>query len=330
MSRSPAPAMALRARSSRTRAVRALAAAVPTLLLAGTSHAWLGGFEAGDGYLPFLNMTQNYNAGQFGPNGGYGGGSAVITPGTGLWSAINGGFFSPGGAVSYATGHQNFDRLHVNSGGAFGLPSDQALVFTTGHEGWGGPALKYKYLLDAPDLGGTAPAATGSSVIKLSFWVRGQLYGTNIGGQVPNGYIGNEITFEDTAGNVGVRLALTERASGDTVTYWDGTSMVESAIVGATGVYDQWSLTLDLANDTFSASYFQFATSTNYAFVTNQPMQNAMSAFTAMTFRSSDGINNAKLNSVDDFSFHVDRIPTPGAAGLFASAALFASRRRRR
>jgi len=43
------------------------------LACASNAPAWLGGFEPADGYQPFLNMVQNYNAGQYGPNGGYGG-----------------------------------------------------------------------------------------------------------------------------------------------------------------------------------------------------------------------------------------------------------------
>ena len=92
------------------------AATAVTLLCTSNAHAWLGGFENNDGYQPFLNMVQNYNAGHYGPNSGYGGGPVAITPNTDFWTAIQGGFGS-GSNISYVTGHQNYDRTYVNSGG---------------------------------------------------------------------------------------------------------------------------------------------------------------------------------------------------------------------
>src|SRR5437762_10094821 len=57
---------------SRRTLVSLAAAAAGTLLCTSNAHAWLGGFENNDGYQPFLNMVQNYNAGHYGPNSGYG------------------------------------------------------------------------------------------------------------------------------------------------------------------------------------------------------------------------------------------------------------------
>lgn len=316
-----------RALTSRS-VVRTCVPVFSAVALTTSAHAWIGGFEPADGYQGFLNMTQNYNAGQYGPNGGYGGSAAPIAPNSGLWKAITGGFFS-GGSVSYATGHANFDRVWVNSGGTSGSAADQGLVLTTGHEGWAANPLKYSYSLDSADLGGTAPAATGSSVVKMSFWTMGQLFGATTGGSVPNGYYGNEITFEDSLGNVGFRLGLTERASGDKVTYWDGSTLVESTLIGSSSRFDRWDVTLDLASDTFSANYFQFTTSTTFNLAVNQPMQNAMNNFTEMTFRTSPGVMNSKLNAVDDFAFHVDRVPAPSSAAILALGSVVAMRRRR-
>ena len=224
----------------------------------GAAHAHLGGFEYKDGYQPFLNMVQNYNAGQFGLNSGYVAMAPVaITPSTGLWHNIAGGFFS-GSSVSYATGHQNLDRTWINSNNTFGQASDQSLVLTTGHQGTGGPALKYKYDVDASDLGGVNPLSTGSAIVTVSFWARGFLDG----GMVGTGYFGNEITFEDSVGNIGFRLGQTKTSGGDMVTYWNGTSMQVSSINGVSNYYDRWDLTFDIATDTVSANYYQFATNT--------------------------------------------------------------------
>lgn len=301
------------------------AAALATMLAASVSQAHLGGFENKDGYQAFLNMVQNYNAGQYGLSSGYVAMSPVaITPSTGLWHNINGGFFS-GGSVSYATGHQNFDRTWVNSNFTSGLASDQGLVLTTGHEGLAGPALKYKYDVDSQDLLGVNPLATGAAIVDVTFWNRGNLDPSLVG----PGYFGNEISFEDSAGNVGFNLGLTKTSGGDMITYWDGTNMLVSSINGFSSKYDRWDISLDIQNDTFSASYFQFATSTSFTLVTGAAMSSAMADFSHITFRSTPGVNNSKLWAVDDFSFRTN-IPTPGAAALLGLGGFAAVSRRRR
>ncbi|MBX3351877.1 MAG: hypothetical protein KF684_03000 [Phycisphaeraceae bacterium] len=290
---------------ARTRPRRATSLAALALLASAASHAHLGGFEAADGYAPFLNMVQNYNAGQYGTVCGLGGSQTPITPNTGLWEALAGGFFS-GGSVSYATGHSWYDRTWVNSGGTSGAASDQALVLTTGHEGWGGPALKYKYTLDSCDLNGCDPADTAGRIVKVSFWVCAQLAGPELGGQIPNGYFGDEIAFLDSSGNIGFMLGLTQRATGDRVTYWNGSSMFESTIVAANNRYDRWDITLDTGANTISADYYSFIANNTTTVLTNVPMMANMNDFAAMTFRTSPGENNWKLMSVDDFVFDFD------------------------
>jgi MYXO-CTERM domain-containing protein len=290
----------------------------------GIAQAHLGSFELQDGYQPFLNMVQNYNAGQYGTNSGYMAMAPVaITPSTGLWHNINGGF-SSGGATSYATGHQWYDRTWVNSGGTSGKLADQALVLTTGHQGLTGPALKYKYDIDSQDLGGVNPLATGGAVVTMSFWVRGFLDG----GLVGNGYFGNEITFEDSLGNVGFSLGHTKTSGGDMVTCWNGASMAVSSITGSMSFYDRWDLVFDLGNNTVSASYYQFITNTSTTLASGVAMQNALADFSHMTFRTSPGVTNGKYFSVDDFTFTTN-VPTPGAAALAGFAGLGLARRRR-
>lgn len=308
----------------RSRAMVAATAAVGAI--SGTCHAWLGGFEAADGYQDFLNMVQNYNAGQYGVNSGYGPGSpTAITPGTGLWSAINGGFFT-GSAVSYATGHFGNDRQWVNDG--IGASSNRGLVLTTGHEGFSGPALKYKYNVDQYDLGGVAPTSTPGQTITVSFWTKGWVNSSNIGGSVPFGYFGNEIAFTDSGGNVGFRVGVTARPGGDHVTYWDGTTLFESTIVAGLSRFDRWDISLDLANNKVSASYYQYLTNTSFPLLSSVPLETTMADFTSMTFRSSPGVTNAKLWAVDDFSL---RSTIPSAPTLLAlmPVAAWASRRRR-
>ncbi len=299
----------------------------PVFTLTPAAHAWLGGFESADGYQPFLNMVQNYNAGQYGANSGYMAMSpAAITPNSGLWTALQGGF-SSGGGISYVTGHQNLDRTWINSNMTMGSTNDQCLMLTTGHEGWSGPALKYRYNVDAQDLGGVAPSMTGGQIVKLSFWARGQLDVQDGSGNQIYGYLGNTIDFQDASGNSGFKLGLTNRPTGDKITFWDGSNMFETSIVGSGGYYDRWDITLDLANQTVSASYFEFNTSTNNILATNVPMMQSMANFSMLTFLTTPGTFNAKNSSVDDFTFRAT--PAPGSVGLLALAGLAAARRRR-
>ena len=302
------------------------ALALLLISFSATSHASLTSFEQSQGYKPFLDAVQNYNAGQYGPGSGYPS-SNVYTPiaaNSGQWKIDPA---TGGGNGSYATGHQFFDRTEVNAGIFNG--AKQGLVLTTSHLGWSGPALKYTYDLDAQDLG-VNPLSTGSSSIKLSFWWCSQLPGSEIGGMVPNGYFGDEISFMDSAGNVGFRLGLTQRMSGDHVTYWDGTSLNESSIVAASHAFDRWDITLDVDNDVFSADYYSFGSNTLHSLVSNAPMIAGMTDFTRLGFRTSPGVNNAKLLALDDFSFTVVSVPEPGTITLAICALLALGRSRRR
>ena len=303
-----------------------------TLAFSGSAHAYLGGFENADGYLPFLNMVQNYNAGHYGPNSGYGGSSAAITPNTDFWTAVAGGFSSGPGSLSYATGHQNLDRQWLNNG--IGSAANQALQLTTNHQGWSGPALEYTYNVDAPDLGGVAPSSTSGQTITLSFWWKGHMLGADNFGFVPEGYFGHALQFRDSSNNVGFEVGITQRATGDKVTYWNGSTLFESTIPAPASRYDRWDITLDLAANTVSADYYQFFPNTLTNVLTNVPlMGGGMSNFSSIDIRTSMGVTNEKSFglALDDFQMH-STVPEPttvAALGLVAAALLVRRPRRR-
>lgn len=272
--------------------------ALPLLLCCSQLQAYMGGFESQDGYLPFFNDVNTYNAGQYGTNnGGPGGSSASLPLNTGLWSRLD----PVGGPGSYATGHLWRDRVYTNSSGASGLASDQGLVLTTNHQGWGGNALHYRYAMDNRDYNGAPVASSANSVVNVSFWWCSQL-DMNVG----NGYFGNEFTFRDSANKVAYRLGLTERNTGDKVTYWDGTTLFESSIIAAASRYDRWDLSFNYNTKTVSVNYFEFNTSTLHTLCTNVPMVDiTANGLSHWEIRTSPGVNNAKYLSIDDVAMEV-------------------------
>jgi hypothetical protein len=314
--------LSTRARRLVTRNSSIIAAAVTLGALANPAHAWLGGFEPADGYQGFLNQVQIYNAGQYGPNSGYMAMSPTpITPNSGLWTAISGG-----SGLAYATGHFATDRQYINSG--LGSINDQGLVITTHDQGWGGPAQRYKYNVDSQDLGGVSPPSTAGTKVQISFWTKGGLPGdpTGVNG-VPYGYFGNSVEFADGAGNIGFRVGLTHVPGGNSITFWNGSTMFQSPMVHFGSKYDQWTVTLDLATQTVTADYYNFIFNTTTNMVSGAPLITGMSDFSSMYFQSSPGVNNQKNWSIDDFGFRA--VPAPGTAGMLGLGALLLGRRRR-
>lgn len=300
----------------------AVLTAAAGLSIATPAFAWLGGFEPADGYQGFLNQVQIYNAGQYGPNSGYMAMSPTSIPSnSGLWQAISGG-----SGLAYATGHFATDRQYINGVGSV---NDQGLVITTHDQGWNGPSQRYRYNVDSQDLGGVAPASTAGQKVTLSFWTRGGLPGDPSGvNGVPYGFFGNSVEFADSAGNIGFRVGLTHRSAGNVVTFWNGSTMFESSIIHFASKYDRWDVTLDLATQQVSASYFNFILNTTTSVVNAQPLMTGMSNFSQLYFQSSPGVSNQKNWMLDDFSMHAT--PSPSAAALLGLGGLAAMRRRRK
>ena len=300
-----------------------LTAVMTSMLLASPVHAYLGGFEAADGYEPFLNDVATYNAGQYGANAG--GGSYVNIPdNTGLWVKLQGPLYPAniGGNVSYATAHQYYDRTN------YGYPNlDQALVITTNVDGWAGSPQEYSYTLDNFDLGGVAPLSTGGDVIDISFWACSRVFGTGEGGGLGAGTIGNTIGFYDSSGNLGFEIGYRQPGTTTDFVATNLGSWVQSSVAVNNSAYHRFDISLDLSAQTVSIAVLESSFLTNLAI--NAPLINPMGNFTEMRFLSTPGVNNAKLWSLDDFGMSVRPIPEPATAVLLMCAALGGLVRRR-
>ena len=228
------------------------------LLFTSQAYAYLGGFENADGYQPFFDDVAKYNAGQFGANAG-GGSYTPITPNTGLWQKLQGPLHPTTGTTgffAYATGHQNFDRTNPST-------ADQALVITTGADGWTGGPQEYSYTLDTFDLGGVAPASTGGDVVDISFWACARLWGSGEGGGLGAGTIGDTIGFYDSSGNLGFEIGYSQPGTTTDYVATNLGSWVQSPVSINNSTYHRFDISLDLSLQTVTIDVFEASTLTN-------------------------------------------------------------------
>lgn len=297
-----------------------LAASATAAFVSTPAHAYLGGFELQDGYGNFLSEVTQTNEGQYGTNnGGPGGVQTAITPGTGLWYGISGTRYPNfnAGNTAYATGHSGYQKTGT-----------QGLVITTGCDGWGGPALKYGYRLDARDLNGVLPSATAGQVVTVSFWTRPNMPGSSEGGNVAPGTIGDTVEFVDSAGNVGFAIGVHQPGTSTDFVAFKNTGSYTLTNIQASGVYSRWDIKLDLGAQTVTASYFDGFTSNLTNILLNAPLAASMANLDRLYFQSCDGVTNAKSWALDDFRM-TSTVPAPAAAGLLGLGALVGMRRRR-
>ncbi len=331
------------------------------MLAASPAVAYLGGFEPADGYLlapipqtgspPTSDYTDvtYYNAGQFGANAGAGSPMA-IAPDSGLWSLLTdpGAFFRKqsirNGYTSGAPPYAPFPSFSGDDVPAYivgnhspGYLSAYALVLRNETPFSGGPVggpMEYDYTLDTFDFGGINPSSVTSGIVTTSF-----RFCPNpsdppdpSGGPPRDKFI---MSFTDSTGNIGLQIGY----AGDNHVYWrtgDTGSWNYTGIIADSTNWDQFSVDIDLSNDTFGISYHQIVPNINTTLApTGTPLGlgNELQDLTHLRWFLTDQVTGGVggKNFFDNFGFNVV-VPEPTTGGLlwFGAAAVFASRRRRR
>lgn len=154
----------------------------------GQSHAYLGGVEAQDGYLGFVNWVNGYDAGQSGTSNGGPGGSPSNLPQPpitdfpgGLWHDLNDAFATYNANTSvfaggyYVTGHTEVTGLGMVPHSGEQMLALRNTTYATIPPTVPAQPLDYRYTLDARDFynGGNpiSPANTGDKIVNWSVWI---------------------------------------------------------------------------------------------------------------------------------------------------------------
>ena len=294
------------------------------LAFAPPAHAYLGGFESGDGYhfgnpvgttLGGNDVTR-YNAGEYGTNnGGPGGGPALITPDSGLWRVIAGGRLL----------NRPDDYYVIRHGAPSGHSSPNVLGMTTGNSSYVGVDTEYQYDFDARDFDGNLPASLTSSVVAMDFlWCPTN---SGIGG---NGSTlsdpGATIQIQDSAGTNYFEIG--SYGASETIAYRiAGGTWIDAGFDASSVAFDEVGLVFDLLNDTVSFSFYKSITATNYVLLSNAALGSNMDylGHMGLTMKA----ENTK-NYLDDVDFRVNPVPEPSGAVLALSGLLITLRRNRR
>jgi len=309
-------------------------------------YAYLGGFQAADGYVdigpfdfaigPDYDVSK-YNAGQFGANAPtYAGYSQTTTPR--LWTKTMGPLIpsgvspgAPSGFLPYATSHR-FSTTSFPD--VIPIEGNRALVITTNNQGWNGMPQGYDYRIDTHDLRGGDPTKTGNQTIKLSWYACAALFGTGdtisgVTGGLGPGTIGQTVSFFDGSGNLGIEVGYYQpNTTKDYAAFRVGGANAGTLTGGwkDTGIetnptgWHRWDATFELATDRVSLAYtpvtsFTYNVPTSVVhgptvtLLSSVAMLNSMNSLEKMAFKSTAGVNNAKVWVVDDFEFCITEAP---------------------
>lgn len=314
--------------SSRGGPLRAFAA-VCVLAAASNSFAYLGSFAPADGYaLPYGDVSKDvtyYNAGQYGPNAGGGGGPTGIIQDTGLWSLVSpvGGYFSNvADRAAYTSGGPPYGVSGTNALGAYLIGAHFSgrnldgynLAMRNDTPVGTGPAV-YDYSLDSFDFGGVAPANVTSGPVDLQFYFCPNPGDTPQPGGRPSDKF--TLSLRDSSGNVGLQWGYLR----DNSVVWRTSSSNPwntTAFIADQSDWDGVKIGLDLTTATFSIDYFDKSALTWTNIVpAGTGMGMAMGDLTVLRWQLEDGLSAGVggKNFFDDFS---TTVPEPSSVVLVA------------
>lgn len=225
------------------------------------------------------------------------------------------------------------------------VSGDQVLAFRTDAKPFDGPELdgahnaKYAYTVDSIDLNGTSPNAIANRVVALSFYTCVSAHQTSDSGGVIMSTIDNanfralEMGFGGAAGNA-AQIGWTDE---NNLAYFNGTSWIETNLLFDYKGYDQVSLAIDTAANTWSLSVNRslngYATEN---VISNQALLTPLgSSFGDITFTANedqdDGTaatkNGLAKTYFDNFAFSVVPEPSTALLGLLGGLGLLRRRR---
>lgn len=325
------------------------------LSVPGIAPAYLGDFEAQDGYLgmfsnvitpqPFPGDWQDgsgyvpaalgysppphlyeragpdvsrYNAGQYGTNNGGSGGNAVdLADNTGIWTALAGGRL----AVDNSNGSTPLNFITAHGGPAYS--GSDFLAIRAIDE-----LLIYNYSVDSRDFSGISPLSISDGVYDVGFWFcPGQVISP--GGSSANIF---GLNFQDGVGTSGFGFGYNGQGQIQFDLGGAGTWSTSAVTVGAND-WSYASMQFNTGTDTVSMTitpWDDLSSSLGSAvqILSNQAMTADMGAFQNMNWRLNAGMDK---NFFDNFSMTATPVPEPGGALLAAMAGLrlcFIRRRR--
>lgn len=280
------------------------------LLLLGTSaHAYLGGFEDGDGYqdggvLPMRDVS-SYNAGQYGTNNGGPGG--VFTD-----IAANSGLFykSDVGRID-----DNYGELVAHHGLAHSGSSGLVLRSTSGFGDTGGDGADYRYYFDSRDFNGGTPSAVTTGTIAIDYWACPQTAFFALGRVTTTEFFnaaGETVFALGTQGQGGL-------TSQPLIEWYDASGWHTTSIVGNNSDWDHVMLSFNLDTGTIDFSYFESLTGTTHYVISGAVADRPLNSLAGIRFTAAP---NTEKNSYDDFTIAASAVPEPGSLLLMLAASV--------
>ncbi|MDB6139156.1 MAG: hypothetical protein JWO94_2228 [Verrucomicrobiaceae bacterium] len=277
---------------------------IAVVLFAQPAWAYLGSFEAQDGYtdggqVPFQDVT-TYNAGEYGTNANGPGGSATnITPNDGLFVKYDQGNVSSGYGelvAHHALAHSGSAGLVLRSNAGFGDT--------------GGDGADYLYSFDKRDFGGVSPTLVTSGTISLDYWMCPQTSFFQTGTVTSTAFV-------NSAGNTVFAVGTVGQGIFDAKPYieWeDANGWHVTSILGNNVSWDHIMLSFDLSSDTVSFSYYSSITGITSVLASGVAAAAPIDNLSGIHFTAQA---NTEKNSYDDFNI-ISPIVVPEPSSLVA------------